>query len=133
MRIAEAEGRETVTRVLKTNDFDVQETIKEMACCLCLQVPSTPSTRGRHSLVGVHTGVDVRRVARDRGGDVPHVPGDSQYVVGEGEEARDAEVVVVSAGKYLTFAARTRPIGVMRELVCHAASIRPKKARGRKE
>ena len=31
MRIAEAEGRETVTRVLKTDDFDVQETIKEMA------------------------------------------------------------------------------------------------------
>ena len=40
-------------------------------------------------------GVDVRRVARDRGGDVPHVPGDAQYVVGEGEEARDAEEVVV--------------------------------------
>ena len=31
MRIAEAEGRETVTRVLKTDDFDVHETIKEMA------------------------------------------------------------------------------------------------------
>ncbi len=31
MRIAEAEGRETVTRVLKTDDFDVQETIQEMA------------------------------------------------------------------------------------------------------
>ena len=40
MRIAEAEGRETVTRVLKTDDFDVQETIKEMACCLCLKIPS---------------------------------------------------------------------------------------------
>ena len=56
--------------------------------------------------------MDVRRVARDRGGDVPHVPGDSQYVVGEGQEERNAEVVVVWTGKYLTFAARARHISL---------------------
>ena len=47
MRIAEAEGREPATRVLKTDDFDVHETIMEMAwtCAWCLQAPSALSTR----------------------------------------------------------------------------------------
>ena len=51
--LAEFGGREG-----KAPDATVFEGLldSDMACCLCLQGPSTPLTRGRHSLVGVHTG-----------------------------------------------------------------------------